>query len=308
MLARTMPRAMTRVGSTVCLVATLALASASTAAASTTIGQLAPSPVTAVCNNGPDDVLSPTVTSGTSYVVPSGGVSITSWSTNVPGGLGQQLTFKVYRKVSDPATYKVVAHNGPQNLNSGTVNTFPVNIAVQPGDVIGLNDANASTVNNACIFSAPGDSYLDGLLGSNTPDGGTHAFTPVPNSRVNVQAHVAFKASNADTLGALKRNKHKGTATLSVNVPGPGTLALTGKGVKTQRPAARAAASKVVSAAGTVKLLIKAKGKAKKKLNTTGKVKVKVTVTYTPNGSASGDVPGDPNTQTKRVKLVKKLG
>jgi len=50
------------------------------------------------------------------------------------------------------------------------------------------------------------------------------------------------------------------------------------------------------------------KGKAKKKLNKTGKVKVKVKVTYTPNGTASGDLIGDPSTQTKRVKLIKKLG
>jgi hypothetical protein len=60
--------------------------------------------------------------------------------------------------------------------------------------------------------------------------------------------------------------------------------------------------SKVVAAAGKVKLLVKAKGKSKHKLNKTGKVKVKVSVTYTPHG----DIVGDRKTQSERVKLIKK--
>jgi hypothetical protein len=36
--------------------------------------------------------------------------------------------------------------------------------------------------------------------------------------------------SNAFSFGKLKRNKRRGTATLIVLVPGPGELALTGKG------------------------------------------------------------------------------
>jgi subtilisin-like proprotein convertase family protein len=107
-------------------------------------------------------------------------------------------------------------------------------------------------------------------------------------------------SSNKFSFGKVKKNKRKGTATLAVNVPGPGTLSLKGKGVKAQRPgrAARAMASRAVAAAGVVKLKIKAKGKAKRKLNAKGKAKVKVKVTYTPSG-------GSPETQSKRVKLVK---
>jgi type 1 fimbria pilin len=109
------------------------------------------------------------------------------------------------------------------------------------------------------------------------------------------------KPSNVFSFGHVKRKKNKGTATLAVNLPGPGTLSLTGKGVKTQRAGrtAGAVASKAVAGAGTVKLLIKPKGKRKHKLNRAGKVKVKVNVTYIPTG-------GDPNTESKRVKLIKK--
>jgi hypothetical protein len=107
--------------------------------------------------------------------------------------------------------------------------------------------------------------------------------------------------SNAFKFGRLKLNKHKGTATLTVVVPGPGTLTLGGKGIVNRRPGsrARAAASKAVSVAGNVKLLIKAKGKARRKLGRTGKAKVKAKVTYTPTGGA-------PNTLTKTVKLIKR--
>ena len=105
------------------------------------------------------------------------------------------------------------------------------------------------------------------------------------------------------SFGKLKKNKHKGMATIAVDVPGPGTLALGGKGVKAQRTgrATGAVASKTVTAAGTVELPIKAKGKKKRELNATGRTKLKIKVTYTPAG-------GSANAVSKRVKLVKKLG
>ena len=93
------------------------------------------------------------------------------------------------------------------------------------------------------------------------------------------------------TQSGLQRNKKKGTATLTFNVPNPGELTASGKGVK----AAGAVASKGV-AAGQAQLMIKAKGKKKRKLNETGKVKLAVAVTYAPTG-------GDPRIQSLTVKL-----
>ena len=103
--------------------------------------------------------------------------------------------------------------------------------------------------------------------------------------------------SNVFSFGQVKRNKHKGTATLAVNVPEPGQLIGSGNGAKVA--AAGATTSKAVTP-GTAQLLIKAKGKKKRKLNETGKVKLSVAVTYTPTG-------GKPNTQTVKVKLKKNL-
>jgi hypothetical protein len=71
-------------------------------------------------------------------------------------------------------------------------------------------------------------------------------------------------------------NRKKGTAALNVTLGAPGQLTLTGKKVKRR--------SKTVTAAGKVKLVIKAKGKAAKALRERGKAKVKFQVTYTPTG------------------------
>ncbi len=94
------------------------------------------------------------------------------------------------------------------------------------------------------------------------------------------------------TFGKVKRKKN-GTALIGVSVPGPGTLALRGKGVKgaSAQVAARMAAS-------TITLKIKATGKARKTLNEKGKVRLKAKFSYTAAGA-------DPTTATKKVKLAK---
>jgi hypothetical protein len=102
--------------------------------------------------------------------------------------------------------------------------------------------------------------------------------------------------SNAFTVGAITRDKKKGTATVRVNVPNPGELTASGDGVK-PASARRAKTGRSVGA-GQAQLLIKAKGKKKRKLNETGKAKLNVVITYTPTG-------GSPNTQSVKVKLKK---
>jgi hypothetical protein len=88
--------------------------------------------------------------------------------------------------------------------------------------------------------------------------------------------------------GKLKRNTKKGTAKLSVTVPHPGPVALSGKGL--------AKSKKTAKGAGTVKLKVKPKGKLKKKLAKKGKAKVKAKIAYTPAG-------GVKTTLTKKLKL-----
>jgi hypothetical protein len=274
-----------------CLAALSSSASTSPAVASVSIGQLAPNPSTVCSSPVIQDYLQPTVTSGNAYVVPANG-TITSWSHNANPIASQMLAFKVFRQVTG-LTYMAVGHDGPRPLAPGTVNTFSdLSIPVKAGDIIGLNKPVGGP---ACIFGVPGESYLQ--RDGNLADGQPGDFTMNSDSRVNIAATVV--PSNAFTVAGTKRNKKRGTATLTVDVPNAGDLVLSGKGVKTQRAGRGAVASKTVTAAGTVKLLIKAKGKKKRKLNTTGKVKVNPKVTYTPTG-------GDPSTQSKKLKLKKR--
>lgn len=93
------------------------------------------------------------------------------------------------------------------------------------------------------------------------------------------------------SLGGVKLNKSKGTATLSVKIPGAGTLTATGKGiVKAKKSAKQAKKPK------NLKLTIKAKGKVKKQLAEEGTAKVSAKVTFKPTS-------GTPVTKTKKITL-----
>ncbi|MFL5870963.1 MAG: choice-of-anchor D domain-containing protein [Solirubrobacterales bacterium] len=108
--------------------------------------------------------------------------------------------------------------------------------------------------------------------------------------------------SNHFTIEGVTRNTSKGTATVRIDVPGPGNVALGGKGVQPQRSIANrafGATAKPVAGAGPVDLLIKATGSKKRKLKKAGKVRVQVTITYAPTG-------GTPASQPLSVKLKRK--
>lgn len=94
-------------------------------------------------------------------------------------------------------------------------------------------------------------------------------------------------AVDALALGKTKLNMKKGTATISVDVPAAGRLALSGKGIAPQSRNAEA---------GVSKLTVKAKGKAKSKLKKKEKLKVKIAVVFTPTG-------GQAVSETKSVTL-----
>jgi hypothetical protein len=249
-----------------------------------TLGQLVASPTGT--QSGADSAQL-VVASGNSYTVPENG-TITSWSTNAVSGIGQKLTFKVFRKVSDPAFYRAIGHNGPQDLAGGLLNTFAANIAVQAGDIIGLNPTGA----NAIDAGVTGDTILNKSPPLN--DGEAAAFNTGTGGRINVSA--VFQPDNTATVGTTALNKKKGTATLNLTLPNPGELTATGSGVSASS-AGHAVISKAVTP-GAAQLIVKATGKKRKTLNASGKVKLSVAITFTPAN-------GDPATQTVKVKLKK---
>jgi len=99
------------------------------------------------------------------------------------------------------------------------------------------------------------------------------------------------KPSGAFSFARLKLNRASGTATLTVTVPGPGMIAVGGKGIVRR--------SRRAAAAGPVKLLIAPARKLKRKLDKEGGEKVTATITFTPFG-------GDPSSRSKTVQLVER--
>lgn len=93
-------------------------------------------------------------------------------------------------------------------------------------------------------------------------------------------------------LRRVKLNQAKGTATLSVLVPGGGTLTASGKGI--------AKAQGKAKGPKTLKLTIRGKGKTKRLLTEKGKAKVKAKLTFKPTNGASVAV-------AKKITLKKKL-
>jgi trimeric autotransporter adhesin len=86
--------------------------------------------------------------------------------------------------------------------------------------------------------------------------------------------------SNVFTIGAVKGDRAKGTAAVTVNAPGPGLLTLSGtavRGVKVTTP----------STPAKVKLTVRAVGKVKEKLDRLGRAGVNVTITFTPTGGTA---------------------
>jgi hypothetical protein len=220
--------------------------------------------------------------------------TVTSWSTYASADAGQSFSMKIFRQVAG-MTYTVVGHDVSHPLAPSVLNTFQTNVTAKPGDVLGLNSGPGTS--NACNFPLPmgtNDSALVRL--GDLADGQPGDFNnTTPFFRVNATAVIT--PTNRFALGAIARNRRKGTASIAVDLPNPGELVLSGKGVK-RAITARGHVTKAVAGPGTVMLRVKAKGRKLVKLNGTGRVKVKPKITFTPIG-------GDPNTQQAKLKLKK---
>lgn len=90
----------------------------------------------------------------------------------------------------------------------------------------------------------------------------------------------------------MKKNRKAGTAKLVLNLPGPGSVSVGGKGIESLGAQA--------GAAGNFPVTIRAAGAAEKQLESTGSVRVSVVVSFTPTG-------GDESAKTKRITLLLKL-
>jgi hypothetical protein len=267
----------------------IVLAAASPASASVTLGQLSSTPSAFTCGNQLD-FAQLSVASGNDYAVPGNGV-ITSWTTFGPGGPAQR-TFKVFRKVADPARYQVVGHDGPRDLTPGGVagNTFTTGLRVKAGDLIGFENVNVGS----CYFDSPGSQFLSG-----TPplqDGEQGDLSVMTGKLLELEA--VFVPDNRFKLASTTRNRKKGTATLGFGLPNLGTLTGKGPGAKVTAVSTGPIGG-LTSPGSTPSLLrVRAVGSKRRQLDGTGNVVLKLSVTYRPTG-------GDPTTERLKVKLRK---
>jgi hypothetical protein len=271
-------------------VAAALFAAASPASGAITLGQVG-DPTGSDCGGG-FDFLEITVGTGNSYTVPGKG-TITSWTMFGALPAGQQATFKVFRKVAEPSRYQVVGHAGPQTLTVGGTanNTFPADIPVKAGDVLGYH---GFTDHGSC--GLPGVPGTFGQQPGDLADGQSLDFPGVDGSALNLEA--TFVPDNSFKLASTTRNKKKGTATLSYDLPNPGTLRAKGSGAKVSFTSTGPIGGVRSPDSPSSLLLIKATGAKRRTLNETGKVKLKLAVTYTPTG-------GDPKTIQQKLKLKK---
>ena len=237
------------------------------------------------------------------YFVPGTG-RITQWQTNSSfATVGEAITFVVLKPVAG-GSYTVVgadARTLPSPLPSSGVTTFALAapIAVTAGWTLGLAQAQSACLWNGGTIPAASTVVALDEVGMPAP-GQTllqTGFSPISPPSYTMDVAATFIPDNTFSFGGISRNKKKGTATETVNLPNAGDLIGSGDGAKVAG-AGGAVISKAVTA-GQATLKIKAKGKQKKKLNSEGKVKLNVAITYTPTG-------GDPSTQSVKVKLKKK--
>lgn len=192
------------------------------------------------------------------------------------------------------------------NGNDGT--TAPRDMGVTSVSIVGPGAAAYQLVSETCTAAPidPGDTCDAEVTFSPDMPGARNASLRFVTNDPGSPNDVALSGTgvvepgspfdNSFTIGGTQRNAKKGTAVLSVNVPGPGQVSLAGVGVAS---IAGAHASQQVPSAGTVKLTVRATGASAGKLRKKGKLTVGVTVTYTPAA-------GNAASQDTAIKLVRK--
>jgi DNA-binding beta-propeller fold protein YncE len=165
------------------------------------------------------------------------------------------------------------------NNRVSTFNAAPAFVNAFGADVIPGGGTGFEICTNSCKSGAPSDApgAFDEPYEPADDCRGAVYITDVNNNRIQRFGEPGTPLGPcAFALGTAKRNKRKGTATLTVEVPAPGTVALAGKGLKR-------ASVEHAGFPGSETLRVKAKGKTKRKLRERGKRKVRPTITFTPS-------------------------
>jgi hypothetical protein len=163
-----------------------------------------------ICGSVTD--LQTSVSSGNSYAVSAAG-AITSWSFHNGIDVLPELKLKVARPQSGGG-YQFVgeAAAGTQNLNA--LNTYPANIPVQPGDIIGIfvgspfGHCGTFTSNSGDTFDQfNGDPPLNTPVSPDTP--GSLVRYPVSATVTTPEAVPTPPSNTGQRAAAIKKCKKK---------------------------------------------------------------------------------------------------
>ena len=141
---------------------------------------------------------------GDQYIVPQAGV-ITSWSYQAPAS-PPQVKFKVGRAAGTD-TFTIIGESDLKTPSAGSFNTYPIQIPVRTGDVIGIYltpDTNCGRLD--------GD-YSDHYFNDDVLRGETEVFTPEGALQFNIAASLDPETK-----------KCKGQAPTIAGTPGKDTL------------------------------------------------------------------------------------
>jgi hypothetical protein len=213
---------------------------------------------------------------------PTDGVVV---SFGIKSSAADTVTFRLAR-VRSGSSKATGAGTGPEATLPGPgAYSFPARVPVHAGDYVGVDTSAVSAYSTACGTGGGEFTYHPTLV-----DGGP--LIPVDsNSTCEFLVNAKVRPSNEFTIEKVRRNKHRGTATLAIDLPGPGDLSLSGKGVKP--------ATEEVDEAGSARLSVKPRRKTKRRLANRGKAKVTAEVTFKPEGGRSA-------TDSERIKLVRR--
>lgn len=245
-----------------------------------------------------------TVGSGPSYQVPSPGGTITSWQHRGYEGFGYGAgsgRLQVWRSAGGQSL-TLVGQSNLETFAAGQVQTFPAQIQVNPGDVLGLRIEDASL---GCVFDVggPHQIYSQGAGAPNPPTGTTIAFTQGADGLLNVSATLEdpLELGGSKKQSSAKAVKVEVTCLIACSATGEGTVTIPSAGEPAKVAVAGRAKLKSalkpdsaeVPAGQTATLKLKLKGKASKQLKRAlksgKKAKAKVTVTVTAGGTVTSE-------------------
>src|SRR5262249_13751078 len=139
-------------------------------------------------------------------------------------------------------------------IPGNVLSTYALAVPIRIGDYIGI----ISQFGLRVATSDPAPHFLQWQ--PPLPDVGPPSMPVTDSNGDEVAFNGDINQTNAFTLGSATRDKKRGTATLTVNVPNPGQLSAAGKGVS----ASAANSGKAVAAPGPATLLVRATGKQRK--------------------------------------------